>query len=147
MGRTSLLAFLGDIEKRAQPPRDLSTINDDYDNHHTGAGGYILLAQGRTTWAYPWGRSPVFYIGKSGRSIRERVWEHWDGARHAKASQGDSLYYAVNHYTAEFSPRYVAIPTWQRMTPDSVEEELLGRFVKAYGARPVANNQTRWKRA
>ncbi len=146
MGRTSLLSFLGEIEKRAEDARELSDVDEDYESLPPGAGGYILLAGGRTTWAYPWGQSPVFYIGKSGRSIRERVWEHWDGARHAKKSDGRSLYYAVNHYAAEFSPRYIAVPTWQRMTPDAVEQELLGRFVRDYGARPVANNQTRWDR-
>jgi len=147
MSRTSLLSFMGEIERRAENffhPFD--GIDDDWEDLPSGPGGYILLASDRTTWPYPWGRSPIFYIGKASR-IRNRLWDHWDGARHAKNSDRYGLHYAVNHYAAEFPTRFVTIPTWQRMTPDALEEELMGRFVNRYGARPVANNQTRWNRA
>jgi hypothetical protein len=137
---------MGDVEKRADDDfLSFDRINRDYDELREGPGAYVLLTTGRPTWAYPWGVSPVFYIGKA-KDLRDRLWDHWDGARHAKRSDGDDLYYAVNHYAAAFPTRYITVPTWQRMTPDALEEELFGGFVRGYGARPVANNQTRWNR-
>lgn len=147
MPRTTLLSFLGSIEKRADAYyRQFANVNQDWDELPSGPGVYVLLAQGGTVWPYPWGRSPVFYIGKSG-DLRNRLWDHWNGAKQAKAYDGDSMFYAVNHYAAEFSTRFITIPTWQGMTADSLEKEAIGRFVRSYGARPVANSQTRWDRA
>lgn len=146
MSRTTILSFLGDYEKRVTGRWSFGQIDDDYDDLPTGPGGYIIRAEGRTTWAYPWGRSPVFYIGKAGDSLRGRLWEHWDAARRAKAYDEQEYYYPVHSFEASFAASYYPISTWQRMTPDALEQELLARFVRRYGARPVANNQTRWKR-
>jgi hypothetical protein len=137
---------MGDIEKRPDNHfLPFKRIDKDYDDLPAGPGAYILLASDRTTWPYPWCRSPVFYIGKA-KSLRVRLWDHWDGARHARKSERYGIYYAVNHYAAEFPTRFIAVHTWQRMTPDGLEEELIGRFVGSYGARPVASSQTRWNR-
>lgn len=147
MGRAPLLSFMGRLRRRAGRELDFTSIDDDYESLSEDHGGYVLMAGGRTTWAYPWGRSPVFYIGKAEKStLRDRLWDHWKAAGNAKKSDGDSLWYAVSHYAAEFNPRYVVVPTWQGMTPDSIEKELIGRFVAHYGARPIANSQTRWDR-
>lgn len=146
MSRARILSFLTDFEKRATAEQDLASVDSDYDDLPAVRGGYILMAKGRTIWRYPWGKSPVFYIGKSGRSIRERLWEHWDGARRAKRYTADSLSEAIYQYVAELPTRYVMVPTWRGMTPDSIEKELFAKFVQDYGARPIANGQMRWSR-
>ncbi len=144
MGRTSLLAFLGDVERRASDFRDFEYINDEYDDLPQGPGAYIILAAGRTTWPYPWGVSPVFYIGKAD-VLADRLSDHWTFAMRAREVPAPT-YFPVHQYEANFSSRYCTIPTWQGMTADSVEEVVIAMFVTHYGTRPVANSQTRWNR-
>ena len=145
MGRASVLSFLGNIEKRVEPSREFPSIDDEYDDLPSGPGAYIIRAAGRTTWPYPWGRSPVFYIGMA-KVLRIRLWDHWDQARQAKRDGGNIRDRPVHNYEAAYASLYHVVPTWQRMTPDSLEQELLARFINAYGARPIANGQTRWDR-
>lgn len=145
MGRTSILAFLEDYEKRARDLWNFSAIDEDYEMLPRGPGAYIIRAEGQLTWPYPWGRSPVFYIGKAD-VLRDRLWDHWDAARRARTDEFPEYYYPVHGYEAAYAASYYPIVTWQGMTSDALEEELIGRFIRRYGARPVANNQTRWKR-
>ncbi len=143
MGRTSILAFLREYERKADGPYDFRAIDDDYDRLPERAGAYIIRAVGRRTWPYPWGRSPVFYIGKA-KAIRDRLWDHWDAVRQHKRDYSPD--WPIYAYAATYASHYYVFRTWQGMTPDSIEKELIGRFVDHYGARPVANGQTRWER-
>lgn len=145
MGGKRVLAFLEDYEKRAKDLWSFKSIDDDYESLPDGPGAYILRADGRWTWPYPWGQSPVFYIGKA-KTLRDRLWDHWYAAGRAKNDEFPEYYYPVHNYEGAYAASYYPIATWQGMTPDALEEELLGRFIRRYGARPVANGQTRWKR-
>jgi hypothetical protein len=144
MGRKSVLAFLLDFEKRVEGPFKFGEIDREYDNLPTGRGAYIVRASGRTVWPYPWGKSPVFYVGKAA-NLRDRLWDHWDAARQHKKDYHPG-WSPVHIYEAAYASEYYVLPTWQGMTPDALEKELFGRFGRWYGARPVANSQTRWER-
>lgn len=145
MSRVGVFAFLGDLERRVDLAREFGAIDDKYDDLPSGPGGYIIRASGRATWAYPWGRSPIYYIGKA-TNLRVRLWDHWDQARQARRDGGNVRDRPVHNFEASFGSLYHTVPSWQRMTPDSIEQELMARFVNKYGARPVANGQTRLHR-
>lgn len=145
MGRTSILAFLKDYEKRATEQYDFRSIDDEYDDLPSGSGGYVIRADRRVTWPYPWGSSPVFYIGKA-RSLRDRLWDHWNDSKQHRKQDYSPDWMPVHVYEAAYASSYYMVPTWQGMSPDSLEKEMIGRFVNWYGARPVANGQTRWDR-
>lgn len=121
--------------------------NDDYamfdlvggktDDVPDEAGAYVFGTADNTMLVYPWGLSPIYYIGKA-RSLRTRL------AGHCKATQGamddhTKLYWWPRYqYGAAFGGHAV----WylaHGLEPQNVEATLITSFYNTYGSIPTAN--------
>ncbi len=115
---------------------------------HT-AGAYVLLARPGQRFSYPWGRSPVFYIGQAA-NLHRRLARHLKFSKEAEVPPGRrerrELYWPRYEYAAKFGARYAIIPTRQGLGAKALEDRLLARFALRYGAFPVANGMGSWTR-
>ena len=95
-----------------------------------------------TMFAYPWGASPIYYIGATEESIRDQLNEIANELRLAKylCKQGFADRDDFKHYGAAFG----AMAVWFISRRDDDCEKLLRSlfacFRSTYGAIPVANS-------
>ena len=96
-------------------------------------GAYVLGTADGTMLVYPWGSSPVFYIGSS-ENLLVRVGEH---ASHIRE--------AIQDHTQNYWPRYqygAAFGTHCALYHGEgrkIEADLINDFYGYFGAIPVAN--------
>ena len=134
------LAFLGDLSPSSEG--DLS--NWDKKNVRPEPGVYILLSGDGTTFRYPRGESPVFYIGQA-KKLRGRLNGHVKAIRRAKDREKD-LYRPLQEYGAAFGAKYLLIiPASTDIKPKALEVKVMARFAKMYRSLPVANSAGAWK--
>lgn len=118
-----------------------------FENHDISAlpGVYIFEASDGTQFIYPRGKSSIFYIGQS-NSLLKRLQSHRRYMEQARTDRQYPLYEPRYEYAAAFGTNYCIIRTWQGVTPKSLEETVLTRFAKKYGAVPVANGAGTWNK-
>ena len=111
---------------------DLDTIPED--------GGVYVLGTTSTPLVYPWGTSPVYYIGQSG-DLRKRLTGHRAAAVDARS---------FGRYWESWRPRYQyaaalgADCVWftasnHDTTPEALEAVLINEFYWLVGSTPAAN--------
>lgn len=105
----------------------------------TQPGAYVLMAEAETSFRYPNGESPVFYIGKAD-NLRRRLRTHRKKIRQAKNDRKLCLYVPRYEYGAAFGVRYSFIQARQEGFPSFLEILLMARFAKQYKSLPIANN-------
>ena len=100
------------------------------------AGAYVLGSSDGTMFVYPWGLSPIFYIGQA-RDLYSRIAEHQKHIREA-----------VEHHEGDFWPRYLygasfgTDVVWYECDDEyrhELEAKLVDEFYCVYGSIPVAN--------
>ena len=102
------------------------------------AGAYVLGTRDGTQLIYPWGTSPIYYIGKA-NNLKQRLLEH---RQHINGAEAD-------HQKVEWWPRYQfgaafgADMAWYsvrgRQDPYKLEADLVEKFYWFYGSIPLAN--------
>ena len=105
-------------------------------------GAYVLGTADGTMLVYPWGLSPVYYIGKAMR-LHARLSDH------RKYTQR-----ALDDHTPFWRPRiqygaaFGAHAVWYTvgdMDPQNIEATLINSFYRTYGSIPAANQSwPRW---
>ena len=144
-GRPAILGFI----EHASPKTEVVGLNAFWDlkKHEIPIrpGAYVLVAD--TWFQYPTGRSPVFYIGQSD-DLRFRLNEHLKYATHVKEDRrvDSALYFPRYEYGGRFGKSYAYLRTWQRLSPRTLEADLMACFAKQYGTFPVANGAGSWDR-
>lgn len=129
------LAFATDFDLVS--PCDLK--GEDFADLRKVPGAYILIAN--TTFNYPRGKSPIFYIGQSA-GLFGRLHRHQDRIGKASAvNREHTVYRPVYEYGAKHDVQVVIIKS---ETPRKTEFELLARFAMTYRSLPVANNCVNW---
>jgi hypothetical protein len=108
-------------------------------------GAYVLAAH--NWFAYPAGKSPVFYIGQAA-NLQKRLGDHLKFAEQVRDNdrRGLAMYYPRYEYAGAFGARYAYVRTWQRLTPRGLEEMLMASFARRYRAFPIANSAGSWNR-
>ena len=86
---------------------------------------------------YPWGASPVFYIGKA-TNLRVRVTRHKVRIQKARADQ-DRYWPPKIQYGAAFGAHVAWYSRRGQEDPQNVEAFLTEKFYEAFGAMPTAN--------
>jgi hypothetical protein len=130
--------------------REISPIKNfwklDRDDIPECPGAYILIARKDTSFIYPKGKSPIFYIGQS-KNLRRRLRFHLKTAEEARDTRENYYVYSpVYEYAAKYASRYCYIKAWQNMSPRALEGDVMGRFAIKYRSPPVANGAGSWDR-
>ena len=100
-------------------------------------GAYVLGAADGTMLVYPWGTSPIYYIGESG-NLRERLMGRRTGTQRA-VDDHDQWMYPIFNYGAAFGAHAVWYLAGE-IEPKNVEATLINAFYETYGAIPTANH-------
>ena len=119
---------------------DLVCANRDETTQVPDGGGAYVLGTATTTLIYPWGDSPVFYIGKAAH-LRRRLRTHRANARKA-ARERDAHWHPRHRYAEAFGAHAAWFHARDGETPEEVETALMQAFYRAVGAIPAAN--TTW---
>lgn len=115
----------------------LNMDEDEYQLPETG-GAYILGTSG-TMLTYPWGSSPIFYIG-SAKNLRDRVIHHRDSILMARDNHDEVYYWPRYQYGAAFGADVAWYSRRGRQPPQNVEADLIEKFYETFGAIPTANS-------
>jgi len=104
----------------------------------TTAGTYVLGATDPIEFIYPWGRSPVFYIGQA-HNIRARLTVHRSHIIDAEKDHDELYWWPRYQYGAAFGTTAAWYSVRGRQSPSTLEAALIEDFYEMYGAIPVAN--------
>ena len=108
-------------------------------------GAYVFGTTDGRRLAYPWGESPVFYIGKADSLIR-RLAQHRNAVDECAADCW-SLYWRTRY---QYGVSYGMSAAWYAIdgdeTPAVLESDLLERFYCRFGTIPVGNDRWDWGR-
>lgn len=122
------------------PPIDLLEAVDR--DLPTEAGAYVLGAAGETMLVYPWGSSPVYYIGKAD-DLRQRLLVHRKHIFGALEDYWDRWWWPRYQYGAAFGASCGWF-TSPKKSAKELEAKLVEDFYLRFGSIPVANTQ--WPR-
>ena len=112
-------------------------FEDDPDQIPNKPGAYVLGTADGTVLVYPWGVSPVYYIGKAVR-LQERLSQHCSYTIRCRADHDAEWWRSRYQYGAAFGAHCV----WylaDDQVPQNIEAALVNSFYTTYGAIPVAN--------
>ena len=104
-------------------------------------GAYVLGTEDGTMITYPWGVSPIYYIGKAD-NLRNRLSNHRKHALGARNDHQKEAWWPRYQYGAAFGADCVWYLAPDDMDPQNLEATLVDSFYSTYGAIPVANH--RW---
>lgn len=102
-------------------------------------GAYVLGTSDGTMFTYPWGSSPVFYIGKAD-NLQNRLSEHKAHIESCSDDHERLHWWQRYQYGAAFG---ADCGYYSRRGPEdvqNVEADLMECFYEAFGAIPVANS-------
>ena len=100
-------------------------------------GAYVLGTADGTMLIYPWGTSPVYYIGMA-NNLAARLSAHSKHTQGAIDDHAAGAWWPRYQYAAAFGAHAVWYFTGE-VEPKSVEAELVSCFYNEYGSIPVAN--------
>ena len=99
-------------------------------------GAYVFGTADNTMLVYPWGLSPIYYIGQA-QSLRARLSDHCKAT--LGAMDADETYWRPRYqYGAAFGAHVV----WylaRGLELQNFEATLITSFYDTYGAQPIAN--------
>lgn len=116
---------------------DLELVEEKWP-YRKSHGCYVLGASDGTQFVYPWGTSPVFYIGMS-KQIRGRLKAHLRWINRAHTEHQSRHFLPLHQYGASFG---ATAAVYRKVTNQSIarfESKLMTDFYGIYGAIPVAN--------
>ena len=102
-------------------------------------GAYVLGTADDTMIVYPWGTSPIYYVGKAS-NIRNRLSTHKKHTRGAIDDHQKASWWPRYQYGAAFGADCVWYLAGDN-DPQNLEATLIGSFYWTYGAIPVANHK------
>lgn len=107
--------------------------------------GIYVMQSDNTHYVYPWsesaGTSRVYYIGQA-TDLRRRLMTHKRHCLEVRTNPRNDYYWPYYEYAAYHGCNIAWIVTDE---PAASEDKALVNFAKFYGAKPVANSQSRWE--
>lgn len=110
---------------------------DEIEDFTTKAGSYILGSSDGTKFTYPWGESPIFYIGQAS-NLRTRLLQHKKFTLEAIENH-DEYWWPRYQYSAAFGCDVAFYTIRGTQNPNQLEADLVRAFYEAYGSIPLAN--------
>ncbi len=103
------------------------------------AGAYVIGASAGTMFTYPWGNSPVFYIGES-RDLRKSFAEYRKFILLAKKDRGEQTWWPRYQYGASFGATVAWYSVRGAQFPNKLQYDLLASFYAMNGSIPLGNS-------
>ena len=128
------------LEQHGQHTGLIDLLDDELPK--TTAGGAYVIGTADTMLIYPWGTSPVFYIGQAA-NLRQRLAGHKTMIQEAQEDY-DHWYRPRHQYGAALGAH---VAWYSRRGPESprvIEGRLMDAFYEMFGAIPCANGA--WSR-
>jgi len=125
------------IERR-WPDKFDNLLNIDEDELPTTSGTYVLGSSDGTNFIYPWGSSPIFYIGQS-NNLKKRLLTHKKYILAATEDHDELYWWPRYQYGASFGANLACYSVRGQQNPNKLESDLITRFYDTYGSTPVAN--------
>ena len=119
-------------------PDELLGLEDSLLHLTKVPGCYVLGSSNGTDFVYPWGTSPVFYIGKSA-TLKGRLSAHRKWIRRATAEHHRFHFAPLHQYGASFGTNVALYRKRTNQSLDKLESNLMVQFYNIYGSIPVAN--------
>ena len=113
-------------------------LKDDLAEIPTTSGAYVLGSSDGTNLIYPWGRSPVFYIGKS-KALKRRLMAHRRFTEDAIDDHEALNFWPRYQYGASFGVTCAWYTNSPERTAGQLEAQLINEFYDLYGSIPTAN--------
>ncbi len=111
--------------------------NFDFSKIPQNGGAYVLGTSDGTMFQYPWGSSPVFYIGQSS-NLKKRLNDHSNLIVKAKTDH-DDYWWPRYQYGASFGADIAWYTVRGTQNPNKLESDLITDFYTMFGSIPVAN--------
>jgi len=103
------------------------------------SGAYVIGANRGMVFPYPWGYSPVFWIGES-RDLRRRFAEHRKMTMAARKDRGENSWWPRYQYGASYGATVAWYTVKGAQFPNRLQYDLLVAFYGQYGAIPLGNS-------
>ena len=113
---------------------DDDTINDIPEN----GGAYVLGSSDGTMFTYPWGSSPIFYVGQSS-NLHKRIRDHKKYILQATEDHAEKYWWPRYQYGASFGTTIAWYTARGTQNPNILEADIITSFYKMYGSIPLAN--------
>ncbi|GEM_PF-2276973 len=101
-------------------------------------GAYVIGANQGTMFTYPWGQSPVFWIGES-RDLRKSFAEYRRHAFSAQSDKGEQTWWPLYQYGASFGATVAWYAVVGAQFPNRIQYDLMNAFYGLYGTIPLGN--------
>ena len=127
------------LDRRRYDGQLIDLLNEEEDEAQLlpKTGGAYVLGTSTTMLTYPWGTSPIFYIGKA-TNLRVRVTRHKGRIQKARADRGRYWPPKIQYGTA-FGAHVAWYSRRGQEDPQNIEAFLTEKFYGAFGAMPIAN--------
>ena len=99
---------------------------------------YVIGTADNTSLTYPWGTSPIYYIGQS-EDLSKRIGNHAEWARQARDDHSREWWLPSYQYAGAFGGQVVWWLAKEGASQKNLEVALINAFYLAYGAIPAAN--------
>ena len=116
----------------------IDLLGDEGDLPSSVGGAYVIGTAG-TMLTYPWGTSPIFYIGSS-TDLNQRLRGHRKSMLEAR-NDWYVYWYSRHQYGAAFGAHVAWYSKKGLEAPKSLESKLIEAFYFTFGAIPSANAQ------
>ena len=126
------------VEGRGWPTAMFDLLEDGIDDVPSTGGAYVLGTSDGTMLTYPWGSSPVFYIGK-GDNLKQRLATHLKHIVGARDDHEDN-WWPRYQYGAAFGATFAYYSRKGPEPAQNVEALLIELFYYAFGSIPAANS-------
>ena len=117
----------------------IDLLNEEAENQLPETGGAYVLGASTTMLTYPWGTSPIFYIGKA-NNLRARVIQHRTNILSARDDHDERYWWPRYQYGAAFGTHVAWYSRHGQQNPQNVEAHLIEKFYEVFGAIPTANS-------
>ena len=125
------------IERR-WPDNLCDLLEIDENDLPTTSGAYVLGSSDGTNFVYPWGSSPIFYIGQS-NNLKKRLLTHKKHILSAIENHDELYWWPRYQYAASFGAKLAWYSVRGTQNPNKLEADLITSFYDMYGSIPVAN--------
>jgi len=116
----------------------MDLIKEELTGIPSKAGAYILGSSDGTMFIYPWGRSPIFYIGQSSNLLK-RLKQHKKYISQAIDDHTDKYWWPRYQFGASFGASIAWYTARGSQNPNVLEADLITSFYDSFGSIPVSN--------
>ena len=117
----------------------LDLLEDGIDSVPDTGGAYVLGTSDGTMLKYPWGSSPIFYIGKA-NNLQRRLNEHRNHIVDAIDDHDVIYWWPRYQYGAAFGANCAYYSRHGPQEPQNLEARLVMSFYESFGSIPAANS-------